>query len=128
MSAEILDRAFEGRLVISKSGLERSVPQFMEFSNGAAGFPWRSQAEWIGGQFAARLGLDRPAALTAAGSVFRSDLYRAALARTSADLPVATAKSEGARATPSGVESASGQIVLERDTFFDGRVFEPTEI
>jgi NitT/TauT family transport system ATP-binding protein len=128
MSSEILDRSFEGRLVISKAGIERPVAGFMEFHAGAAGFPWCSQAEWIGGQLAARLGLDRPAALAAAGSVFRSDLYRTALARTSANLPRASKKVEGARLVPSMIESETGHIMLEADQFFDGRVFEPTMI
>lgn len=125
MSSEILDRSFDGRLVISKSGTERHVDQFMEFHKGAASFPWRSQAEWIGGQLAARLGLDRPAALAAANAVFRSDLHRAALAGTSVDLPGASSKVEGAVAEPTAVASESGQIILQPDRFFDGRAFEP---
>ncbi|MEM5475612.1 ABC transporter substrate-binding protein [Pacificibacter sp. AS14] len=126
MSAEILDRSFDGRLVISNAAGERHVKQFMEFSSGAACFPWRSQAEWIGGQLAARLGLDRPAALAAARSVFRSDLYRAAHAGTSTDMPGASSKVEGGVLTPMAVASESGQIILQPDQFFDGRLFEPS--
>jgi NitT/TauT family transport system ATP-binding protein len=126
MSAEILDRSFEGRLVISKAGDERFVSQFMEFHKGAACFPWRSQAEWIGGQLAGRLGLERPAALAAAGSIFRADLCRAALAGTSAELPAASLKVEGAIQVPTAMASESGQIILQPNRFFDGRVFEPT--
>jgi ABC-type nitrate/sulfonate/bicarbonate transport system substrate-binding protein len=126
MSAEILDRSFEGRLVISKAGDERFVSQFMEFHKGAACFPWRSQAEWIGGQLAGRLGLERPAALAAAGSIFRADLCRAALAGTSAKLPAASLKVEGAIQVPTAMASESDQIILQPNRFFDGRVFEPT--
>jgi ABC-type nitrate/sulfonate/bicarbonate transport system substrate-binding protein len=126
MSAEILDRSFEGRLVISKAGDERFVSQFMEFHKGAACFPWRSQAEWIGGQLAGRLGLERPAALAAAGSIFRADLCRAALAGTSAELPAASLKVEGAIQVPTAMASESGQIILQPNRFFDGHVFEPT--
>ena len=126
MSSELLDRSFEGRLVISKSGAERHVDQFMEFDKGAASFPWRSQAEWIGGQLAARLGLDRPAALAAAGTVFRSDIYRAAHGGTATDVPGASSKVEGAVHAPMAVASESGQIILQPNRFFDGRVFEPT--
>lgn len=126
MSSDILDRSFEGRLVISKAGVERSVDQFMEFNKGAACFPWRSQAEWIGGQLAARLGLDRPAALAAAGAVFRSDIYRAAHAGTTTDMPGASSKIEGAVEASMAVASESGQIILQPNRFFDGRVFEPT--
>jgi NitT/TauT family transport system ATP-binding protein len=125
MSAEILDRAFDGRLVVSKTGEERQVKQFMEFNKGASCFPWRSQGEWIGGQLAGRLGLDRPAALAAAGAVFRSDLFRAAHVGTSADMPGASSKVEGGVEVPMAVASESGRIILQPDGFFDGRVFEP---
>ena len=87
----------------------REVPGFVEFHAGAASFPWRSQAEWIGQQMAARLGLDRAAAGRAARGVFRSDLHREALAGTTADLPGASA----------------GRLILRPDGFFDGRVFDP---
>ncbi len=126
MSPEILDRAFDGRLVISKATPERPVDQFMEFSQGAASFPWRSQAEWIGGQLASRLGLDRPAALAAAGSVFRSDLYRTALAGVTSELPTASFKVEGAVEAEMAVGSESGKLILQPNRFFDGRVFEPS--
>ncbi|MEN8832143.1 MAG: ABC transporter substrate-binding protein [Pacificibacter sp.] len=126
MSPEILDRSFDGRLVISKATPERPVDQFMEFSQGAASFPWRSQAEWIGGQLAARLGLDRPAALAAAGSVFRSDLYRTALAGVTSELPTASFKVEGAVEAEMAVGSESGKLILQPNRFFDGRVFEPS--
>jgi len=58
LAPELLDRALSGRLMINASGDERQVPRFVEFHAGAAGFPWRSQAEWIGQQLAQRYGLD----------------------------------------------------------------------
>ncbi len=126
LQPDILDRSLSGRLVISASGEERSVPQFVEFHHGAATFPWRSQAEWIGTQMAARIGLDRPAAAKASRNVYRSDIYRAALAGTNADLPGASAKVEGSLSENSEAAAESGRIVLQRDRFFDGRIFEPT--
>ncbi|WGW05636.1 CmpA/NrtA family ABC transporter substrate-binding protein [Tropicibacter oceani] len=125
LAPDILDRALSGRLVISSRGEERAVPGFVEFHKGAAGFPWRSQAEWIGRHMATRLGRDPEAAARAARSVFRSDLYRAALAGTAADLPGASSKVEGALMADSPVSSPRGSLILGRDQFFDGRVFEP---
>lgn len=126
VSSELSERALNGRLVPSAQGGECDVPGFVEFFGGAATFPWRSQAEWIGAQLAKRMGLERDAALTAARSVFRSDLYRQALRETSADLPGASSKVEGGNETPIPVASESGQLVLTRNAFFDGRVFDPS--
>jgi two-component system, oxyanion-binding sensor len=123
---EILDRALTGRMVISSQGEERSVERFVEFHRGAANFPWRSQAEWIGMQLAARTGLDRTAAARAARGVFRSDLYREALGPTRADLPGASSKMEGALSEETAVASVGGRLFLGPDSFFDGRIFEPS--
>ncbi|MGD1881986.1 MAG: ABC transporter substrate-binding protein [Paracoccaceae bacterium] len=125
LSAEIVDRALSGHMIISCGGDMRDVPNFVEFHQGAATFPWRSQAEWIGHQLAARTGLDRAASARLARGVFRSDLHRAALAQTHADLPGASSKIEGALDIDSPVASAHGKLVLRRDAFFDGRIFEP---
>lgn len=125
LPAEMLERALTGRLVISPAGEERQVPGFVEFHRGAASFPWRSQAEWIGLQLAARTGLERAAARRAAARVFRSDLHRQALAGTHADLPGASAKIEGAVQAETSIASASGRLSLLPDAFFDGRFFDP---
>ncbi|WP_343503198.1 CmpA/NrtA family ABC transporter substrate-binding protein [Alloyangia pacifica] len=127
LPAEVLDRALTGRMVISAQGEERQVPRMLEFHDGAATFPWRSQAEWIGRQLAARARLDPEAAAGAARGTFRSDLHRAALAGTSADLPGASSKLEGSLTTRLPVASESGRLFLGPDGFFDGRIFEPRE-
>ncbi|PCD76076.1 ABC transporter substrate-binding protein [Pseudothioclava arenosa] len=126
LPSEVLDRAMTGRLVISPAGEERQVPGFLEFHRGAATFPWRSQAEWIGLQLAARTGLDRMEARRAANRVFRSDLHRQAL-NGIADLPGASAKIEGAVRVETSVASASGRLSLLPDAFFDGRIFDPAK-
>ncbi|PTQ75974.1 ABC transporter substrate-binding protein [Celeribacter persicus] len=126
LPSEMLERALSGQIVIAPTGETRSVDGFLEFFNGAATFPWRSQAEWIGTQLAARTGLDRAQARTVAHNVFRSDLHRQALAQTSADLPGASSKLEGALNTPTPVASEAGHLILERNRFFDGRVFDPS--
>lgn len=127
LAPDILERALTGNFVISPSGDMREVSGFVEFHAGAATFPWHSQAEWIGRQLAARTGLDRDSAAKAARGVFRSDLYRAALSPTTADLPEASSKIEGAQTADTPVASTSGRVILRPDAFFDGRVFEPSE-
>ncbi|SMX30691.1 ABC transporter substrate-binding protein [Actibacterium lipolyticum] len=123
--AEVVDRALTGRLVISQSGEQRNVPEFLEFHAGAANFPWKSQAAWIGAQLAARTGLDRASAAATAKGVFRTDLYRRHLRATGADLPGASEKLEGAVQQKSPAASESGKLFLMRDAFFDGRIFDP---
>lgn len=126
LAPEVIDRSLSGRMVISPTGAQRDVPGFVEFHHGAANFPWRSQAEWIGLELAARLGLDREAAAGAARGVFRSDLYRNALADTGADLPGASSKIEGTLTEQTAIASRFGRLILQPDAFFDGKVFEPS--
>ncbi|MBV0911071.1 ABC transporter substrate-binding protein [Anianabacter salinae] len=123
--SEILDRALSGHLTISPKGDVREVPGFVEFHRGAATFPWRSQARWIAEQLAGRAGLDKADAMTRAAAVFRSDLYRNALQGTGAEMPGASDKLEGSLSHRTAVASASGRLILERDRFFDGRIFDP---
>lgn len=125
--SEVIDRALSGHMVVSPSGETRVVPGFVEFHRGAATFPWRSQARWIAAQMAARSGLDRTEAMDLGAAVFRSDLYRTALASTGVEMPGASDKLEGAVRHPMAVASATGRLILERDAFFDGRIFDPSQ-
>ena len=125
VAAEIIERCLSGRMVISARGEERSVPGMIGFHQGAATFPWRSQAVWMAQQMATRMGLDRDSARQAARAVFRTDLYRAALADTGAEMPGASEKTEGAVSRPTPAASPSGRLFLQPDQFFDGRIFDP---
>lgn len=125
LPGELLDRGLTGRLMISGQGEQRTVPSFVEFYDGAATFPWRSQAEWIGLQLARRTGLDRVQAVRTAGQVFRSDIYRDALAGSGMDMPGASSRVEGALAVPTPVASALGRLTLLPNQFFDRQIFDP---
>lgn len=125
VTAELVERGLSGRLVIAPDGTERGVPGFLRFHDGAASFPWRSQAAWIGARLAARHGLDATAARSAAATVFRSDLYRLHLASAGADLPAASVKIEGSLEQPTPVASSRGKLILPPDRFFDAQVFDP---
>jgi ABC-type nitrate/sulfonate/bicarbonate transport system substrate-binding protein len=125
VSPEIIERGLTGRLVVSPDGAERRVPGFLRFHDGAAGFPWRSQAAWIGARLAVRYGLDAMAAQDIAAGVFRSDLYRLHLGLAGADLPAASVKVEGSLGQPTPVASSRGKLILPPDRFFDAQVFDP---
>jgi two-component system, oxyanion-binding sensor len=126
VSPELIERALTGRMIISAAGEERQTTRLIEFFAGAATFPWRSQAAWIGAAMARRLGLDPVAAARTAASVFRSDLYRLHLRGTGADLPGASEKVEGALSASTAVASERGQLILPTDRFFDARIFDPS--
>jgi NitT/TauT family transport system ATP-binding protein len=125
VASELIERSLAGRLVVSPDGEERGVRGFLRFHAGAATFPWRSQASWIGGRLAARHGQDPAQAKAMAAKVFRSDLYRQHLALTGADLPAASAKVEGSLTEPTPVASSRGRLILASDRFFDAQVFDP---
>lgn len=125
VSSEIIDRALSGHLTISQSGDTRQVSHFLEFFKGAANFPWRSQAKWIGQRLALSYGLDPEASQIAASGVFRSDLYRSILTGLGADMPGASEKIEGSLAHPTAIASAVGHTILPPDRFFDGKIFDP---
>jgi two-component system, oxyanion-binding sensor len=122
---DLIERAMTGRMVISPSGDERLTPGLIEFFAGAASFPWRSQAAWIGTRLAQRHGLDPTASAQAASAVFRSDLYRLHLRTTGVVLPGASDKLEGALSAPQAVAAERGQLILRADQFFDARIFDP---
>ncbi|MFD1913932.1 ABC transporter substrate-binding protein [Halodurantibacterium flavum] len=126
VAAEIIERILTNRVVINPDGDERDADRIVEFFDGTATFPWRSQAEWIGERLAARHGLDVVAARVAARAVFRSDLYRNYLGPAGADLPAASSRLEGA-VTEQGLHpAAAGKVILLPDPFFDGAVFHPS--
>ncbi|MEM1345520.1 MAG: CmpA/NrtA family ABC transporter substrate-binding protein [Pseudomonadota bacterium] len=125
VAAERIERVMAGRLVVTPGGAEREVARLVEFFDGAATFPWRSQAVWMASRLAARFGLDRAEAAAAARACFRPDLYRAALGPLGADLPGASEKLEGALAVATPVASSEGEMSLGPDVFFDGQVFDP---
>ncbi|MEL6608162.1 MAG: ABC transporter substrate-binding protein [Pseudomonadota bacterium] len=123
---DMLERPLMGKITVSNRGEMRLVPGFVEFHRGAAAFPWRSQADWIARHLAARAGKDITRARHEARAVYRPDLYRAAMAGTGSDLPGASAKLEGSLREDTPVASAAGHVILTPNSFFDGRIFDPS--
>ena len=121
---EVLERALSGNMVISPAGDLRQVPGMIRFFEGAASFPWRSQAGWFAAQMADRFHLDPAASIAAASAICRTDLYRRNLRSAGADLPGASEKLEGSLHHPTAVASEQGQMILSPDAFFDSRVFD----
>ena len=129
VSADVIERSLQGRLVRTGGGVAETVPDFQVFHRHAATFPWMSHALWFYSQMV-RWGHVTHSADHAetARRTYRPDLYRAALAATSADLPSASAKVEGALRRLTPVASRSGTMMLGPDGFFDGRLFDPDQL
>lgn len=128
-SAVELLPALNSRLSLRHGEPPVSIPDFLLFHREAAGFPWRSQALWIYSQFV-RWGLVKAAPETErrAAGVFRSDIYRRALSGSGLPMPGASMKVEGAIDEPLGVGAHSGALTLGADRFFDGGIFDPTDV
>jgi ABC-type nitrate/sulfonate/bicarbonate transport system substrate-binding protein len=127
--AEVIRRALAGRLIITPKGQEVEAANYLLLHRNAANFPWRSQALWIYSQFV-RWGHVAASAEAeqAASRVFRSDLYRRALAGGTTPLPTASMKVEGSLPVAMPVASPRGNLTLSPDRFFDGQVFDPMEV
>jgi len=124
--AELLDRALHGEMIVSSKGELRKVSGMIRFHEGAASFPWRSQAAWFAARLAARHGKDVEPSVAAAKAICRTDLYRENLRSVGADLPGASEKLEGALHHPTAVASERGTMILPADRFFDGQIFDPS--
>lgn len=123
VDAELIERAMSGHLVPALNAAAVDSPGFVEFHAGAVNFPWRSQAAWIGWHLARRNGLDPVESARRAAECWRPDLFRQHLAGD-AVLPAASAKVEGANATPILAGANRGAVLLGRNAFFDGRIFD----
>ena len=126
---ELILHAISDRLVLRQGGAPVEFSDFMFQHREAANFPWVSQAQWLYTQMVRWDRLEFSAAdAEAAGRVFRPDVYRSALKGTGDALPGASSKVEGSLARTTAVTAQQGAMVLEQDSFFDGRVFDPDDL
>ncbi|QIK78625.1 ABC transporter substrate-binding protein [Sphingomonas piscis] len=124
-----LSRALTGKLLLSSRGEEVHSPNYLLLHRHAANFPWRSQALWIYSQLVRWNYLPASGeAELAASKVFRSDIYRRALALSETPLPTASLKVEGSLGVDYPAASPKGNLTLAPDRFFDGEVFDPERI
>lgn len=127
--AEKIMPALSGHMILRAGEGPVDIPDFLLFHREAANFPWRSQALWIYSQFV-RWGLVKASARAErmAADVFRSDVYRRALAATGSPMPGASMKVEGALSSPMAVGSHHGSLTLGPDRFFDDKIFDPHNV
>jgi len=94
------------------------------FYRGGATFPWRSHALWFLEQMARWDLIGAVDAQALAARVYRSDLYRAAVAPLGISVPLTDSKSEGAHDAPWSLDATPKPIAMGPDSFCDGAVFE----
>jgi nitrate/nitrite transport system substrate-binding protein len=98
---------------------------YLVFSRYAAGFPWRSHAQWFLTQMIRWGQAPRSADFEAAAAVYAPELFREAAAAVGEAAPLADAKLEGAHATPWILNGTRGPIAMPADALFDRAVFDP---
>ena len=127
--AELIATTLAGKLLLAQGAPLFDEGNFLLLHRHAANFPWRSQALWIYSQLV-RWGYVEPSAQAeaAAAHVFRSDIYRRALAGGATPMPTASLKVEGSLPMEYPVATGRGRLTLAPDRFFDGRVFDPERI
>ncbi len=125
----LIRRAISDRLLLARGGEVVHYPDFMFQYREAANFPWISQAEWLYTQMVRWDGMNfDPADAVRAARVFRPDVYRSALIGTREPLPGASSKVEGSLELPTAVGTQKGSITLTNNRFFDGRMFDPSDL
>ncbi|MEO0870613.1 MAG: CmpA/NrtA family ABC transporter substrate-binding protein [Pseudomonadota bacterium] len=125
-SHKLVRRAISDRLVLTQGGAEREFPDFMFQYHEAANFPWVSQAEWLYSQLVRWDGMTfDPEEAAAAAKVFKPGVYRSALAGSKDPLPTSSSKVEGSVSEALHASTQNGTILMENNTFFDGKSFDP---
>jgi NitT/TauT family transport system ATP-binding protein len=128
-NAELIERALADRLLLHRGDNLVHFPDFMFQYREAANFPWVSQAQWLYSQMARWEGMTvTQEEAQKAGRVFRPDVYRAALLGTDEPLPGASSKVEGSLTQITAVSTQQGNMILEDNRFFDGRIFDPLDV
>lgn len=117
--AHILLRGLSGNLTLVPGGEIETAENFYLPSRHAATFPWISHAVWFYSQMLRWQQVEFSADdLEAVCATYRPDLYRRALAPLNVAMPDTDTKIEGL-----GQSGAK-----QRDGFFDGRPFDPSQL
>lgn len=128
-SHKLLLHSISDRLVLKQAAAPQHYPDFMFQYREAANFPWVSQSGWLYSQLVRWDGLEfDPAAAAAAARVFRPDVYRSALRGTQDPMPTSSSKVEGSVSDALEAHTQAGTMLLENNTFFDGKSFDPDRL
>lgn len=119
LSEDILLRPLTGALIRGGRQTDRVDPDLVVFHRGFANFPWRSHAIWLMTQMIRWGQVREPFSLEATSArVFRTDLFREAVAGSDVAVPPSDAK-------PEGVVVGEAEAGETNTRFFNGPPFDP---
>ncbi|MEM0908069.1 MAG: CmpA/NrtA family ABC transporter substrate-binding protein [Pseudomonadota bacterium] len=127
MAPEAIAATLSGRVPIDQ-GEDEPIDDYIVFDRYDATFPWQSHALWFYSQMVRWRQVEHtPERAALAAAAYRPDLYRRAFEGTDIAVPAVDAKVEGGPGQPPH-SPAGGTLVMPREGFFDGRVFDPADI
>ncbi len=126
---EVLRRALGCKLRLASGAEPVHVPEFFVPSNHTATFPWASHALWFYSQMVrwqqTRFSVED---MDRARATYRPDLYRQALAPLGTAMPMTDFKTERSTESDFALTASNDALRFSAEGFFDGRVFEPTDV
>jgi NitT/TauT family transport system ATP-binding protein len=127
--ADILLRGLSNQLRLQPDGDLREAPNFYLPAAQAATFPWVSHALWFYSQMVrwGQVTFD-PEHVAQVRATYRPDLYRLALAKSAANIPLSDTKIEGAQHAASIIAATPEPLQFGPDGFFDERRFDADEL
>jgi len=126
---DVLQRALGGKLRLTSGAAPVEIPEFFVMHRQLANFPWASHALWFYSQMVRwKQAAFSPHSLEVARATYRPDLYRNALTLIDESIPKTDYKTERAVVGRYVVNESNSSLTLSPEGFFDGRVFEPTDV
>jgi two-component system, oxyanion-binding sensor len=118
--ADILMRGITNELCFEPGGPTRSIPDFYVRATNAATFPWVSHALWFYQQMVRWKQVEESVGdMAEVRATYRPDIYRRALAATSASVPLDDTKVEGAARHSVALRSSRSPVPYGPDGFFN---------
>ena len=115
-----------GHYARARNGQQQSLSDFTVFSRYAANFPWRSHGAWFVTQMYRWGQIEESVNIRSiVESVYRPDPYRHAAAELGHPYPLLDYKPEGTHSSVWQLKSASENIDMGPDRFFDDKRFDP---
>jgi NitT/TauT family transport system ATP-binding protein len=126
---DVLQRALGCKLRFAANTELVVVPEFFIMHGQLANFPWASHALWFYSQMVRwKQSGYSASSLETVRATYRPDLYRSALLLVDESIPKTDYKTERAVAGRYVVNDSTSSLTLSPEGFFDGRVFEPTDV
>lgn len=129
LPVETIAPSLLGQVPFGLNETPRAVEGWHRYFEGAATFPWISQASWFLAEMIRWGQITQPIAIEAmAKQVYRPDLYRPVALAQGVATPDQDSKLEAAHPAPWLLSEASQPIAMPADVGLNGRAFDPTAV